>query len=278
MGSASYVNGTSAEPNSESKPTHYRVVVLTSIQRRMNSVPSVFVFDTPEQVAQAAAERFVDYSIASIHDHGSFAIALAGGSTPRRAYELLATDDFRSRIEWSLVHLFFGDERMVPPDSPESNYRMVNDALLARVPLPPQNVHRIKGETTPYECAESYEAELKSFFGTTDWPRFDLVLLGMGDDAHTASLFPGSDALQEEMKWVVATAQPQSQQARITLTLPVINHAARVTFLVTGEKKAAPLAHVLHGDATNEELPAQKIRPAQGILEWLVDRSAAAGL
>ncbi|MEO7971375.1 MAG: 6-phosphogluconolactonase [bacterium] len=244
----------------------------------MNPNPNVLIFDTPEQVAQAAADRFVDYSVASIAEHGSFAVALAGGSTPRRAYELLATDTFKGRVDWSLVHLFFGDERMVPPDSPESNYRMVNDALLARVALPPQNVHRIKGETTPHECAESYEAELKSFFGTTGWPRFDLVLLGMGDDAHTASLFPGSDALQEKTKWVVATAHPQSQQARITLTPPVINHAGRVTFLVTGEKKAAPLAHVLHGDATNKELPAQKIGPVQGILEWLVDRSAAAEL
>jgi 6-phosphogluconolactonase len=167
---------------------------------------------------------------------------------------------------------------MVPPDSPESNYRMVKDALISRVALPPQNIHPIRWETAPQESAESYEAELKSFFGTSEWPRFDLVLLGMGDDGHTASLFPGNDALKEKTKWVVATRHPQSQQARITLTLPVINHAARVTFLVTGEKKAAPLVRVFHGDAANEELPARKIRPVKGILEWLVDSSAASEL
>jgi 6-phosphogluconolactonase len=244
----------------------------------MKIQPNVLVFDTPEQVAQAAAERFVDYSVASIHEHGFFAVALAGGSTPRRAYELLGTDEFKDRVDWLRVHLFFGDERMVPPDSSESNYRMVNDALLSRVPLPPRNLHRIDGETTPQASAESYEAELKNFFGTTEWPRFDLVLLGMGDDGHTASLFPGNDALKEKTKWVVATRHPQSQLARITLTLPVINHAARVTFMVTGEKKAAPLMRVLHGDAANEELPAGKIRPVNGILEWLVDRSAASEL
>lgn len=244
----------------------------------MKIQPNVLVFNTPEQVAQTAAERFVDYSIASIADRGTFAVALAGGSTPRRAYELLGTDEFKSRVDWSLVHVFFGDERMVPPDSPESNYRMVNDALVSHVPLPPENVHRTKGETTPQESAESYEAELKSVFGTSDWPRFDLVLLGMGDDGHTASLFPGSDALKEKTKWVVATRHPQSGQARITLTLPVINHAARVIFLVTGKEKAAPLVRVLHGDAANEELPARKIRPVNGILEWLVDRSAASEL
>jgi 6-phosphogluconolactonase len=244
----------------------------------MNPNPNVLVFDTPEQVAQAAAERFVNYSIASIHERGSFAVALAGGATPRRAYELLGTDEFKDRVNWLRVNLFFSDERMVPPDLPESNYRMVSDALISRVPLPPENVHRIKGETAPQASAESYEAELKSFFGTTSWPRFDWVWLGMGDDGHTASLFPGSDALKENAKWVIATRHPRTGQARITLTLPVFNSAARVTFLVTGEKKAAPLARVLHDDATIEEMPAQKIRPVNGILEWLVDRAVASEL
>jgi len=241
----------------------------------MRSAPTVFVFDSPEQVAKAAAERFVDYSLASIHEHGFFAVALAGGSTPRCAYELLGTDEFRSRVEWPQVHLFFGDERMVPPDSAESNYRMVKDALLLRVPLPPENVHRMIGEGATQARAQSYEAELKSFFGATGWPRFDLVLLGMGDDGHTASLFPGTDPLQENVKWVIATSHPESGQARITLTLPVINHAGRVSFLVTGKEKAAPLMRVLHGDAANEQLPAAKIRPVNGLLEWLVDKSAA---
>ncbi|HZE64952.1 MAG TPA: 6-phosphogluconolactonase [Pyrinomonadaceae bacterium] len=244
----------------------------------MNPDLNVLVFDTPEQVAQAAAERFVDCSIASTRDHDSFAVALAGGSTPRRAYELLATDEFKIRINWPRVHIFFGDERAVPPDDPQSNYRMVNDVLISRVTIPAQNVHRLIGETAPAESSVSYEAELKSFFGKVAWPRFDLLWLGMGEDGHTASLFPGSDALQEETRWVVATRQPQTRQDRITLTLPVINHAARVTFMVTGKYKAATLARVLRSESVDEELPARKIRPVNGILEWLVDRAAASAL
>jgi 6-phosphogluconolactonase len=241
----------------------------------MNPNPKVLVFDTPEEVAQASAERFVDYSIARITDHGSFVVALAGGSTPRRAYELLAANEFKSRVDWSRVHLFFGDERMVPPDSPESNYHMVNEALLTRITISAANVHRIRGEVDATESAKSYQAELKRFFGTVDWPQFDLVWLGMGADGHTASLFPGSDALYEETRWVVETTQPHTERDRITLTLPVFNHAARVTFLVTGKEKAATLARLLRSGAADEELPAQKIRPSNGMLEWLVDRAAA---
>jgi 6-phosphogluconolactonase len=244
----------------------------------MNLPANILVFDTPEQVAQAAAERFVDYSIASISDHDLFAVALAGGSTPRRAYELLATDESKSRINWPRVHLFFGDERSVPPDDPQSNYRMVNEALISRVAIPAENVHRIIGEAAPTESAASYEAELKDFFGVIVWPRFDLVWLGMGEDGHTASLFPGSDALQEETRWVVATRHAQTRQDRITLTLPVINHAARVTFMVTGKDKGATLARVLRSESVDEELPARKIRPVNGLLEWLVDRAAASAI
>jgi 6-phosphogluconolactonase len=258
---------------------YQRKLTVCFTTTRMNPNPNVFVFDTPEQVAQAAAARFVDYSIASIREHGSFAVALAGGSTPRRAYELLDENEFKSRVDWSRVHLFFGDERMVPPDSLESNYRMVNEALTSRVPIPAANVHRIIGETTPAASAVSYEAELKSFFGKLEWPRFDLILLGMGADGHTASLFPASLALKEEARWVVSTRQPQTNQDRISLTLPVLNHTARVTFMVTGEEKAATLARVLREDAADEaELPAKKISPVNGALEWLVDRAAAAAI
>ncbi|MGI8837920.1 MAG: 6-phosphogluconolactonase [Pyrinomonadaceae bacterium] len=244
----------------------------------MKDQPNLFVFDTMEQVALAAAERFVDYSIASIREHGSFAVALAGGSTPRSAYELLGANEFKSRIDWPLVHLFFGDERMVPADSAESNYRMVNDSLISRVEIPPGNVHRIICESTQSESAELYEAELKRFFQSVDWPRFDLVLLGMGADGHTASLFRGSDALKEEEKWVIATRQPQTGKDRITLSLPVINHATRVAFVVTGNEKAATLARVWSSEQANEESPAQRVRPVNGILEWLVDRAAASKL
>src|ERR1700682_4876314 len=146
----------------------------------MNAHPNLSVFDTPEQVAQAAAEGFVAYAEAGISEHGSFAVALAGGSTPRRAYELLATNEFKERIDWPRAHLFFGDERVVPPDDPQSNYRMVNEALISRVAIPAQNVHRIIGASEPTESAALYEAELKSYFGKIAWPRFDLVWLGMG--------------------------------------------------------------------------------------------------
>jgi 6-phosphogluconolactonase len=244
----------------------------------MNPRPNVFVFDTPEQLAQAAAKRFVDYSNASIGDHKFFAVALAGGSTPRRAYELLAGEESKSRIDWSRVHLFFGDERMVAPDSADSNYHMVNDALISRVAIPAKNVHRINGETAPAKSAEAYEAELRSFFAPSDWPRFDLILLGMGDDGHTASLFPGSAALQERSSWVVATQHPQTGQDRVTLTQPALNHASRLMFMVTGTGKAATLARVLRDGAANDELPARIIRPVNGIVEWLVDRAAAAAL
>ncbi len=244
----------------------------------MKDQSNLFVFDTREQVALTAAERFVDYSIASIREHGSFAVALAGGSTPRRTYELLAENEYKDRVNWPLVHLFFGDERMVPPDSRESNYRMVKNILVSRVAIQAENVHCIISESAPSESAELYEAELKGFLGTVDWPRFDLVLLGMGEDGHTASLFPGSHALNEEEKWVVATRQPRTRQDRITLSLPVINHAARVMFMVTGIEKAATLARVLRDDPANEELPAQKVRPVNGTLEWLIDRAAACHL
>ena len=241
----------------------------------MNPNPNVLVFDNAEQVAQAAAERFVDYSIASIREHGSFAVALAGGSTPRRAYELLARAEYLDQVDWSRVHLFFGDERMVAPDSVESNYRMISEALISRVPIPAENVHRINGETDAGKSAEDYEALLKKFFGSVDWPRFDLMWLGMGDDGHTASIFPGSNALKENTKWVIQTRQPQTGQDRITLTLPVINHAARVMFTVTGREKAATLARVLRSESTDKELPARKITPVNRTLEWLVDRAAA---
>jgi 6-phosphogluconolactonase len=242
-------------------------------------VPSnLCVFDTPEQVARAAAERFVNYGVASIGDHGSFAVALAGGSTPRRTYELLGADEFKSRIDWSRVHLFFGDERMVSPDSLESNYRMANDALISRVAIPAKNVHPINGEKAPAESAQLYEDELKDFFGAVDWPQFDLVGLGLGEDGHTASLFPDSDALNEKTKWIVATNHPKTGQDRITVSLPVIDHAARVTFMVTGKEKAATLARVLRSDSAEGKLPAQKVRPVNGILEWLIDRAAASEL
>lgn len=244
-------------------------------QKAEGTADNVSVFDTPEQVALAAAERFFTCAQEAIVDHGVFSVALAGGNTPRRVYELLASDPFKNLIEWSSVHLFFGDERCVPPDHPDSNYGMVYSTLISKIKIPSSSVHRIIGEGNPAENAAAYEKELVTFFGELSWPRFDLILLGMGEDGHTASLFPGIDAANEESKWVVATIMEKLEQDRITLTLPVLNHAAHVVFLVTGEGKAERLSTVLRPQPGADRLPAQLIQPIDGTLEWLVDKAAA---
>jgi len=241
----------------------------------MEKPANVFVFDTPEQLAIAAAERFVEYDYPFHGEPDRFNVALAGGNTPRRVYELLATERFKQRIEWPQVELFFGDERCVPPDHPDSNYAMAYESLISKVAIPATNVHRIIGEGNPRESASLYENQLRTFFALPPWPRFNLVLLGMGEDGHTASLFPGSNALNERSKWVVPTRRDESSHDRITLTVPVFNHAARIIFLVTGAGKAERLAHVLRPESGSEPLPAQMIQPVDGSLEWLVDRAAA---
>lgn len=243
----------------------------------METPANVFVFDTPERLAIAAAERFVECA----RGRNRFSVALAGGTTPKRVYELLATERFKNRIEWARAHLFFGDERAVPPDHPDSNYAMAYEALISKVPILPQNVHRIIGEGNASENAGLYEDELKTFFAGATWPRFDLVFLGMGQDGHTASVFPGSEALNEKSKWALATKTDLLKHERITLTLPVFNHAARVIFLVTGAEKAHMLAEALRQkDRRNgsDLLPAQAIHPIDGTLEWMVDKAAASGL
>ena len=241
-------------------------------------MPQVLTFDNPEEVARAAADRFVEIAGAAMRERGRFSVALSGGSTPKRAYELLASEDYRDKLDWSKVHIFFGDERCVPPDDTESNYRMANEAMLSRVALPARNIHRIQGVGDPVANARLYEDELRTFFNDALWPRFDLVLLGMGDDGHTASLFPGTAALKEEQAWVAANWVEKFNAYRITLTLPAINHAAHIAFLVTGESKADRLAEVLSGENLPVQLPSQLIKPANGSLEWLIDKAAAARL
>jgi 6-phosphogluconolactonase len=238
-------------------------------------LPNISVFDTPEQVAVAAAERFVECADELHRGLARFSVALAGGNTPRRVYELLATDRFKNRVEWSQVYLFFGDERCVPPEHADSNYRMAFESLISHVPIPALNVYRIVGEGDPEKNARAYERQLRAFFGGLTSPRFDLVLLGMGDDGHTASLFPDSSASQESSRWVVSTRNEQSGQDRITLTVPVFNQARQVTFLVTGKNKAQRLKEVLRPEPESKELPVQAIAPIDGMLEWLVDSEAA---
>ncbi|HWT01675.1 MAG TPA: 6-phosphogluconolactonase [Pyrinomonadaceae bacterium] len=240
--------------------------------------PKVTVLGGAEEVARAAAGRFVELAQSAVSERGRFAVALAGGSTPKRAYELLAGDDCSGRVDWPRVHVFFGDERMVPADSAESNYRMASEAMLSRLPVPPENVHRINGLGDSVANARLYEDELRTFFNDAPWPSFDLVLLGMGDDGHTASLFPGTQALGERGSWVAANWVEKLNAYRVTLTAPAINHAAHVIFLVTGASKAAPLAEVLKGELDSRRLPSQLIKPLGGTLEWLVDEAAAARL
>jgi 6-phosphogluconolactonase len=241
--------------------------------------PDVRVFDDPESVARAAASRIVELAQASIAEKGSFTIALSGGSTPRRVFELLASEEFRDHIDWTNVHVFFGDERTVAPDHADSNYRMANEALLSRVNIPAENVHRIEGLGDAAANASDYESELRGLFGEdAEWPRLDLVMLGMGDDGHTASLFPATAALKEQRAWVVGNWVEKLDTWRITLTAPAINAARHVLFLVTGAGKAQRLREVLKGERDPSRLPSQLIQPREGTLEWFIDRAAAARL
>ena len=242
-----------------------------------DGVPAqVLVIDDAEAVARAAADRFVELAGSAMASEGRLSVALAGGSTPRRTYQMLASDEYRERIDWARIHIFFGDERCVPPTDSESNYHMAHEAMLSRLPvLPRENVHRMMGEGDPYTGARLYEQELRSFFPDAPWPRFDLVLLGMGEDGHTASLFPDTHALREERAWVAANWVEKLRTFRLTLTVPAINHAANVLFMVTGVAKAERLREVIRGPRDPEGLPAQMIYTVNGSLKWLVDKAAA---
>jgi 6-phosphogluconolactonase len=236
----------------------------------------VEIHRSAEELMAAAADAFVGSARAAIDARGQFAVALSGGSTPKALFRLLAAPPRRDRIDWTRVHAFWGDERCVPPEAPESNYRMARETLLDPVGLPPPNVHRIRGEDEPEVAARSYESLLRGFFGA-DGPtrRLDLILLGLGDDCHTASLFPGTAAVSETAKWVVAHRVPAVPPDRITLTPPILNAAAEVAFLVAGAGKAAALHRVLDGPHRPLEAPAQAIAPVAGTLRWLVDAAAA---
>ncbi|MGB3682470.1 MAG: 6-phosphogluconolactonase [Rubrobacteraceae bacterium] len=235
----------------------------------------VRVYENKQELAEAAAKDFIDRANAAIEEKGYFAVALAGGSTPEAAYELLASEP-ADEIDWSNVHVFFGDERSVPPDDEDSNYRMAREALLDHVSV--GSVHRMKGELLPDEAATQYEEELREFFGTPGGPpKFDLIQLGIGDDGHTASLFPNTPALEVTDRWVAHNPVAKLETVRITLTIPVINAAKAVSFLVAGEGKAEALKEVLEGDADPYFYPSKFVQPT-GELNWMVDREAAENL
>jgi 5-dehydro-2-deoxygluconokinase len=237
----------------------------------------VEVFADGDALARAEAERIVAQAGEAIAARGRFSIALSGGSTPRALYGLLATPAFASRIDWSRVHVFWGDERCVPPDHAESNFHMTREALLDRVPIPGAQVHRIAGEDDPEAAARAYEQILRGFFDVPDGRperTFDLVLLGMGEDGHTASLFPGTPAVDEDHRWVVPNRSPTGMW-RITLTRLVLDAAGAITFLVAGAAKADRLHDVLDEPPRAPPLPAQLIHPMHGALTWMVDAAAA---
>jgi 6-phosphogluconolactonase len=236
----------------------------------------VDIFADRDSLARAAAEHFATLAAEAMADHGRFSVALSGGSTPRDMHALLASDELAACIDWMKVYVFWGDERCVPPDHPDSNYQMACETLLDHVPVPRGNVFRMRGEIDPGQAALDYEQVLHDFFGASAAPRFDLILLGMGHDGHTASLFPGTAAIHERTRWVVAHYVETLQAWRVTLTPVAINAAANVTFVVAGAGKAESLKDVLAGPYRPDLLPSQIVRPDIGRLRWMVDSSAAA--
>lgn len=246
------------------------------------------IFKTPAELAAAAAEMIAAAMAEAARQRGACALALAGGNTPRAVYEALAGENYRLKIPWPQTHFFWGDERMVPPDHALSNFRMASEALLQRVNTPAENVHRIKGELAPEEAARDYREELRRYFRKADpladsqssrhdlrSAIFDMVLLGVGEDGHTASLFPGTHAVFESRQAAAAVFVPQMNQWRVTLTLPVLNQTRKVLFLVSGKAKAQIVSCILKLKHGEPKWPASLVQPVQGELHWLLDAEAA---
>lgn len=236
------------------------------------------IFSEGSTLARSLADLVRDSAQNAVRERGRFAIGLSGGSTPRQAFSLLAAPDYILTIPWHAMHVFWGDERCVPPDHPESNYLMARQALLDHVPVPSEHIYRMQGELKPQIAAQSYEAILRQVFPHQNGATLDLIMLGLGYDGHTASLFQGTSALQETRSWVVANHVPQLSTWRITLTPACINRARHVVFLVSGESKAGILASVLQESQQAIRYPAQLIRPDTGSLTWMVDQAAASNL
>ncbi len=234
----------------------------------------VRTFSDPEALSRAAADLFITLAKQHIAAAGRFTVALSGGSSPKQLYSLLGSPSYRESVPWSQVYFFWADERCVPPGHPESNYKLAFDTFLSLIPLPGANIHRIKGEEGPVAAAQSYEEDLKNFFIGPGVPAFDLIMLGVGEDGHTASLFPGSLLLQETSRVAVPVHLERLKRDRVTLTLPVLNHATRVIFLASGRAKADVVCEIL--DENNaRRYPAGLVRPVNGEVTWFIDREAA---
>ena len=246
----------------------------------MSASPEIRRLTTPQDLFQAAAEEVIGAATGSIAKRGRFTIALSGGSTPRSLYTLIAANA-SANLPWDKIFFFWGDERHVPPTDAESNYRMAQETLLSKVPVPAGNIFRVPTEDPDASAAAAaYEQTLQEFFAVEPgkFPRFDLILLGMGPDGHCASLFPETAALQEKSHLVVANWVEKFKTYRITFTLPVLNAAREVMFLVSGADKAPALHEVLEGSAPGEKYPCKLVRPSDGKLIWFVDRAAASEL
>ncbi|MGI9034834.1 MAG: 6-phosphogluconolactonase [Pyrinomonadaceae bacterium] len=236
------------------------------------------IFSSVEDLNEFAAHEFVRLSDDAIGARGIFTVALSGGSTPKKLNALLASDKFRSQIEWRKIYFFFGDERNVPPDSDESNFRMANESLFSKLEIPAENIHRFLTETNDARAAaEKMQSEIKTFFNLeeNEFPRFDLIFLGMGADGHTASLFPETAALNENKKIVVENYVEKFETFRLTFTFPTINNARNVIFLVAGADKAEAARAVLKGADNPQKFPSQKVNPENGKLLFLLDEQAA---
>lgn len=238
--------------------------------------PQLIILDDAQSLYTHAAEEIVHFAGEAVCTHGEFSLCLSGGSTPAAIYELMA-ERFRLSVDWKEVQFFWGDERCVPPNDEASNFGMANRTMLSQLDLRPDQIHRMRGEEPPEQAARAYEQELRSHFHLDEgeFPRFNLMLLGLGDNVHIASLFPEIPALHERERLAVAVEVDAAQRHRVTLTAPVINNSARVMFLVSGESKAQAVKAALEGPRDPDRFPAQLVAPHDGELIWLLDRPAA---
>ena len=240
--------------------------------------PEVRILPNLEVLSREAAAIYLRLSEKCISSKGRFVVALSGGSTPRRFYSLLSEVPYRDQVDWRRVHFFWADERCVPKEDEASNFKLAFDAFLSKVPVPEGNLHRIRGEKEPAEGAEGYEKEIGAFFGREGSPVFDLILLGVGEDGHTASLFPDSNALRETNRLVIPVYLRRPGFDRVTLSLPVLNQADHVLFLVSGRSKAAIVREILGEGAKRKSYPAGLVQPVKGRVTWLIDEEAASEL
>lgn len=231
-----------------------------------------------EAISRLAASFLVETGRNAIDRKERFAVAISGGSTPRKLYGLLGSEEYRHQIDWHGVHFFWVDERCVPREHAESNFKAASDAFLSKISMPDGNIHRIKGEEFPSKASREYQEELWKFFGRSGFPVFDLIILGVGEDGHTASLFPGSEALGEKERWIVPIYLRKPKINRVTLTLPVLNNASQTLFLVAGPSKAGVLSEILENEQNRAKYPAGLIDPVHGDVLWLIDHEAAGKL